>query len=199
MISSRGSPLCSYSLLLFCASLDGVPAFITKRWKAVIDKGLPPHLPDAHILSLSRLLLLSPAEYQPTSLGSQKAEHVIVYNNNKPIKLTYNSKNHDIITSKTQTVGRFHHATTPSHITHKLSGPHATLIKSHDYTSHTPDIILPAITIIHELLLLDYKLNQTTSILTKTRSRPNPIWSTISDLISYNHTKRNTDNDINDA
>jgi hypothetical protein len=132
--------------------------------------------------------------------------HVIVYNNNKSVKLTYNNKNHDIITSKTQTVGRFHHATTPSHITHKLSGPHAILIKSHDYTSHTHDIMLPAMTIIHELLLLDYKLNQITSILTKTnRSRPNPIWSTISDLISCNHMTTaitdcsNTDIDINDA
>ena len=77
--------------------------------------------------------------------------HVIVHNNNKPVKLTYNNKNHDIITSNTQTIGRFHHASTPSHITHKLSGPHAILIKTLDYTSNTPDIILPVITIIHEL------------------------------------------------
>ena len=109
---------------------------------------------------------------------------IVIYNNQQSVAITYNNKNASIIDSNNQTVGRFHHIKAPSLITHKLSAAQAILIKIHDFTTFNFDMIFPICSLIHELHTLQYPQNHIMSAITKaSRSRPNPIWSTVCDMV----------------
>jgi hypothetical protein len=109
---------------------------------------------------------------------------IIIFNTNSNIKTIYNNKNNNCITTNIQSVGRFHHNTTPSHHSHKISAAQTIFIKIFDFTSHTIDMLTPSIILTHELRLLDYSYNDILSTIIKTnRTRPSPIWATIHNII----------------
>jgi hypothetical protein len=128
---------------------------------------------------------------KPQSTTKFLDTRITLHNNNKNVKIIYDNKNEDFHDTLTQNIGRYHHLSAPSLLTHKLSAAQSTLIRIHDYTTTTTDMIIPTLQILHEFTSLDYKPRHLHSILTKTnRSRPNPLWSIAAKLIS---TERMTD------
>jgi hypothetical protein len=110
---------------------------------------------------------------------------IIISQDNTDISIIYNNKNKNCILTHEQTIGRFHHATTPSHISHKLSAAQTIFVKIFDFTSYPLDMLLPAATLTYELRLLDYSHHTILSAIIKSsRSRPSPIWQIIHKIIS---------------
>lgn len=121
---------------------------------------------------------------KPTDEHTFLDSHIVISNDSQSVKITYNNKNHTIIQTNTQSVGRFHHRLAPSHLTHKLSAAQTIFIKIHDFTTHLIDFPLPCFSLIHELYLLNYTTANIISILTKVnRSRPHFFWTTLSSTL----------------
>ena len=111
---------------------------------------------------------------------------IIISQDQTAIKITYNNKNQSCIDTNIQKVGRFHHANTPSHISHKLSAAQTIFIKIFDFTTHPQDTLLPSIALTHELRNLNYSYNTILSTIIKSsRSRPSPIWQAIHSIVRF--------------
>jgi hypothetical protein len=110
--------------------------------------------------------------------------HIVIFNNDKNVKINYNNKNTSCIETNHQTIGRFHDFDTASHFSHKISAPHAILTRIYDYTTNPFDMLLPAIALVHELRLLGYPPNFFFSLLAKIqRTRPTPVWHQIFEML----------------
>ena len=109
---------------------------------------------------------------------------IIIYNNNKNIKLIYHNKNQDILQNTEQKIGRFYHKHTNVSKRTQRSGPLAIFIRIYDYTSFKIDMIKPIMEVCAELKLLSYTYNDMHTILCNAnKSRNDNIWMHIDNII----------------
>ena len=101
----------------------------------------------------------------------------IIYNKHTSIKMIFHNKNHNILETLTQEIGRFAHHHDHTHHTHKANALLAMYILVFDYTTHIQDMVTPIMNIGFEVTLLNYKQQHIISALIRAgRSRPSPIW-----------------------
>ena len=90
----------------------------------------------------------------------------IIYNKHTSIKMIFHNKNHNILETLTQEIGRF-----------EANALLAMYILVFDYTTHIQDMVTPIMNIGFEVTLLNYKQQNIISALIRAgRSRPSPIW-----------------------
>ena len=108
----------------------------------------------------------------------------IIHNNNKAIKMVFHNKNHDILDTHTQNVGRFAGFHDHTHYNHKTNALLALFVLVFDYTTYTIDMIQPIIQLCYEVHLLNYtKLTLISTTINANRTRPSNIWPHIISLI----------------
>lgn len=109
---------------------------------------------------------------------------IIIYNNNKNIRLVYNNKNHDIINSNFQNHGRFYHKHAPSPFATKLNAIINIINTAFISCTFPSDSILPILSILYEASLLSYSQQDLQKIITACfKKNPNPIWLTIAQIV----------------
>ena len=109
---------------------------------------------------------------------------IVLYNNNKNVKIVYHNKNGDIIYDDYQNIGRFCNIDDLLHIKTKLNTFVNMLIRVIDYTTFDFDCVIPTLQIMYEISLLGFGKKHMLSMLTMVnRSRRNSIWDVCADMV----------------
>ena len=114
----------------------------------------------------------------PSGENKYLDSNIVIYDNNKRIKMTYHNKNKNIMSCNYQEVGRFLHKNDCMHIKTKINTFTNILVRISDNTTYEDDYIEPTIQLLYEMHMLNYDKNDMiAAIIAANRARKHIIWN----------------------